>query len=172
MKDKSEWISIGFIHGVHGIKGEVKVFPLTDHPPRFKTVTSALVELPGGESRELELEKVRLRGDKIYLKFYGIESREQSLRLKGAYIKIKREECLKLPADRYYIFDLIGLEVKTLQGESLGHITDVWNLPANDVYIVSFQNKEILIPAIAQVVKQIDLEKRLMIIDPIEGLIE
>ena len=85
---------------------------------------------------------------------------------------IHRDECLELSEDTYYIFELIGLEVITTEGESIGFIEDVYDLPANDVYVVKEKAREILIPAVKEIVKKVDIEKREIVIEPIEGLLE
>jgi len=106
------------------------------------------------------------------LKFQEINSPEAAKPLVNSFLEIEKESLLPLPQNRYYIFDIIGLKVLTTQKEKIGVIKDVVSLPANDVYVVRKGKKEFNIPAVREVIKQIDLERKTMIIEPLEGLLE
>lgn len=119
----------------------------------------------------MTIESVQVNERTVLLKFADVNSREQAEELRNARITISREQCLPLPANHFYIFDLVGLEVVTVNGISVGHIAEVLEYPASDIYVVRDQQREILIPAVAHIVKDISLEKRRVLIDPIDGLL-
>lgn len=156
-----ELITIGKIVAPHGVRGDVRIIPLTDFPERFHELKETFVENVG----QLKLESAREHKKFILLKFAGIDSMNDAELLRGKLIKIARQDLVKLPAGQYYIFDIIGLNVFTEEGESLGMITDVLQPGSNDVYVVEQPGKgELLIPAIKEVVKKIDIAGKQMIV--------
>lgn len=164
-------ISIGVVIKAHGIQGELDMIALTDDPEQFKVGTAVHLNLKG-EYKRYKIEKVRSVPHKMILKLEGVDDRTTAQSLKGAYLEKERGELHELTEDEYFIFDLIGLTVKTLAGAYLGKLTDVWTLTANDVYIVHDGEKELLIPAIKDVIEKVDLDRKEMIIVPIDGLLE
>ena len=171
MPQNIEFISIGIVIKAHGIKGEVQITPLTDEPVIFFDLYSIYLNI-NGNRKNCAIEKVRLTHNKIILKFENINDRSAAQNLKGALLEIKRTDLRELSDNEYFIFDLIGLKVKSLTGELIGELKNVLNLPANDVYVVNNGVNEFLIPAIKDVIKRVDLDKGEMIIDPIDGLFE
>lgn len=166
-----EYIIIGKIVSTQGNKGEVKVIPLTDSIDRFKRLTDVFI---GGKNnrRLLKIDNLRIDKNVVILKMEEIENIEKAKMIVGSFLEVKKSDAIKLPKDSYFIFDIIGLEVYTNENELLGKIEDVINTGSNDVYIVKNKNKkEILIPAIREVVKDIDLKRKRMIINVIDGLI-
>jgi len=164
-----DWFIIGQIVNTQGHKGEVRVIPLTDFPERFYDLEKVFLDLPEG-LQEVELEKVRFHKQFVILKLAGLETMDQAETLKNVYLKIKPEQAVTLPEGHYFIRDIIGLEVVTLQGETIGKIANVLQITANDVYVVKKGSQEILLPAIKDVIKEIDLTKKKMWINPLEGL--
>ncbi len=166
------FISIGAVAKAHGIKGEISVRPLTDEPEQFTLLQS--VYLNTKNSRTLaEVERVRLQHNFIILKLAHINDRSSAEQLKGALIELEFSKMRKLEDNEYYIFDLIGLVVKDLNGKFLGVVVDVMALPANDVYVIRDDNEnEFLIPAIQDIIVKIDLVQKEMLIDPLEGLFD
>ena len=171
MEQKTDFISIGVVVKARGIKGELVVTPLTDNLIQFNTLTSIYLSFMG-ERKNFIVEKAHSIQHKIFLKLENINDRTSAQKLKGALIERKRSDLRKLSKNEYFIFDLIGLKVKKLTGEFVGDLTKVLSLPANDVYVVNRGNHEFLIPAIKDVIKKIDLDKKEMIINPIDGLLE
>jgi len=171
MKDRPEFISIGIITKAHGIKGEALVSPLTDKPEQFKTLKQVFIQENGNRS-EISIQQVRPRNNRFIIKFSGIDNRNQAEKLQKCLIEKRLDENEELPADEYYIFDLVDLDVYTTDSQLLGKIKDVLSLSANDIYVVQGENREYLIPAIKSVVKKIDLEKEIVLIEPIEGLLD
>lgn len=158
---KPDLITIGKIVAPHGVRGDVRIVPLTDFPDRFYDLQDVFVDEVG----QLKLESARQHKKFILLKFAEIDSINDVERLRGKLIKIKREDVVKLPEGQYYIFDIIGLNVFTEEGNLLGTITDVLQPGSNDVYVVKQQDQsELLIPAIKEVVKKIDIPGKKMVV--------
>lgn len=159
MKD---FMSVGQIGKTHGLKGEVKVFSLTDTLERFKKLKSVYID---GEIRKIE--GCKLQADKAILKIEGIDSIEQAELYRNKYLMVSREDAVKLPEGSYYVADLIDCIVFEEGGEELGKVYDVLHTPGNDVYWVK-GNKEVLIPVLKDIVVSIDIDKHVIIIKPIK----
>jgi 16S rRNA processing protein RimM len=162
-----EFLIVGRILAPWGLKGEVKVEVITDFPERF--APRNLVYL---NSRPFEIEGSRPHKQFLVLKLAAIDSVEAAEKLRGCDLSIPRSELPELPAGQYYTFQLLGLNVVTTEGKRLGYITDIMPTASNDVYIVKGKRGEILIPAIEDVVKSIDLKKGTITIEAIEGLLD
>ena len=171
MKNRPEFVSIGIITRAHGVKGEVGITPITDDNRQFEHLKAVSVKQKTGEREFFTIERARVSGNRIIFKLEQIKNRDEALALKGLFIDKHIEDCQDLPSDEYYIFDLIGLKVKTTMDVVLGEVTDVLKLPANDVYIVHNGSNEYLIPAIKDVIKKIDIKEEYIIIEPLDGLI-
>jgi 16S rRNA processing protein RimM len=161
-----EFITIGKILAPWGVKGKLKVEVVTDFPHRF--APSAMVYI---NHRPMTIDSTEWRKGKAIIKLNTINSIEDAARQKGQLIEIHHSQLQQLPEEQYYHFQLVGLEVWTTQGELLGNITDILPTPSNDNYVVSGASGEILIPAIEDVIKSIDLDKGYLVIEPIEGLL-
>ena len=164
-------ISIGKIGRPHGIRGEVKVVPLTDWPERFQQLRSVYLEAEGEDSVLLEIERAQVRGNRVILKLAGIEERGQAEQIRGHIIKVNEED-LPLPEGYFHIFQLIGMDVRSSAGETIGAIVDVLRMPSHDIYVVDSNGREVMIPAVEKFVKRVDIENNVMIVEPIEGLLE
>jgi 16S rRNA processing protein RimM len=162
--------TIGKIVNTHGVKGEVRVLPTTDEPKRFSKLTQ--IEVFGRTQQTYEVEGVRYHKNFVLLKLKGVDTCDQAETLKNTQIKINRSESLPLASDEYYISDLYDLNVETEEGRSLGVLQDIIYTGSNDVYVVysEITQKEILIPAIKQCIKRVDLAERKMIVHLLEGL--
>ncbi len=172
MKERPEFISIGIITKAHGIKGEVLVSSLTDNPEQFEKLKHVFVAQENENRSEISIQRVRGKNDRFIIKFNGVDNRNQAESLQKCLIEKRLDDVDELPADEYYIFDLMDLKVYTTDFQLLGRIKDVLSLSANDVYVVQGENKEYLIPAIKSVVKKVDLEKEIVLVEPIEGLLD
>lgn len=161
-----DFLIVGHILAPWGIKGEVKVQVVTDFPDRF--VPQKLVYLDG---RPLRIESGRRHKQHLVLKLATIDSIQAAEKLRGHDLTIPRSELRPLPQDQYYPFQLIGLKLLTTEGEYLGQIADIMTTASNEVYIVESKRGQILVPAIEDVVKSIDLEKGEVVIEAIEGLL-
>lgn len=163
---------VGAVASVHGIKGEVKVFPTTDEPEKFKKLKTVWLNT-GKEEREIGLQSVKFFKKMVIVKFEGIDSPEEAYQYRGATLWIPRRKAVPLKKDEYYRADLIGLSVFTEDGEALGALTDVLETGANDVYEITLPDKRtVLFPAIKDCVKEVDLEAGRMTVHVLEGLLE
>ncbi|MEG0997671.1 MAG: ribosome maturation factor RimM [Clostridiales bacterium] len=170
LKYEDIMIDVGRIVAVHGIKGEVKVASLSSNPRRFKKGSKLTIEKTGELAA---IATVRPQNDLFLIRFEGVEDRNTAEILKGSMLQIPQEDAAPLPNGEYYFFQLEGLEVITEEGESLGTITDLMANGANDVYRVDMGNNDyLLLPALKQVVKKVDLENKKMTVALLPGLLE
>lgn len=167
-----ELVSVGEICGVFGTEGYVKVRPLTDFPERFNSMREVLIQR--GQKVELfKVESICRHGEWLLFKFAGIDSREGARSLNAGLLKVSEAEVFPLPEGSYYIFQLQGLEVYDEEKGFLGVLTDVIQTGANDVYVVKGKRYgEILIPALIEVVKDINLDERRVQVKLLPGLID
>jgi 16S rRNA processing protein RimM len=167
----TEWATIGQVVALFGVRGEMKVRLLTDIPDRFQQLEAIHV---GPDHQRYTIEHVRpYKGDMIVLKLAGIDDANAAENLRRWELCIPLEHLAKLPPDIYYQHDILGLRVITVEGRELGPVVDIIETGSNDVYAIKGQDgKELLIPALKTVVKQIDLIRRTMYIDPLPGLLE
>ena len=166
-----EYLEVGQIVNTNGLKGLLKVNPFTDDITRFERLKTILV-LHKKELLEFQIENVKYQKKQVLLKLKGIDTIEEAEKYKEDYIKINRKDAEKLPKDTFYIADLIGLEVYTDSDELLGNIEDIFPTGSNDVYVVkNSEGKQILLPAIKDVIKQIDLEHKKVVVKLIDGLL-
>ena len=165
-----QFLQVGVISSTHGIRGEVKVFPTTDDPLRFKKLKKVLLDT-GREQLELEVQSVKFFKQFVIVKFKGIDNINDIEKYKGKGLFFPREDAVPLDEDEYYIADLIGMEVFTEDGR-FGVVKDVMETGANEVYIVeSDEHGEVLIPAIRQCVLDINVEEKKMLVRLLDGLI-
>ena len=163
-------IAIGQIARPHGVKGMVRVTPLTDTPGRIQALTRVAAEKADGSSVTLVVESTRETTGAVLLKFQGIDSLEQADQLRDAYLFVPREAVPPLPENTFYVFDLIGFEVQTEDGRAIGVVNDVLRLPANDAYVVRRDHQEVLIPAVKDFVR-IDAGQKKIFVHGIEDLL-
>ncbi|AEG60065.1 ribosome maturation factor RimM [Desulforamulus ruminis] len=165
-----QYITVGEIVNTQGIRGEVRVLPTTDYPERFQSTTKILVLLRD-QRLEYTIEKVWPHKQFIIVKFAEIPDLNAAEKMKGALLQITRKELVALPKDNYYIFDLVGLKVYE-EGRELGELVQVLKTGANDVYVIKPpEGKDLLLPALKSVVKEIDLERGKMEVKLPDGLI-
>jgi 16S rRNA processing protein RimM len=171
MSTKTEWATIGIIVALFGIRGELKVRSLTDIPNRFAKLGTVYL---GHDHVPYSIAAVRpYKGDMVILKLMGIDDANAAEAVRNWSVSIPLDKLAKLPADSYYQHDIIGLQAKTLNGRDLGTITDIIVTGGNDVYVVTTPDaQQILIPAIKDVIKRVDLIHHSMYIDPIRGLLD
>lgn len=176
MEDKrnvmEDLLQVGAITSPHGVRGEVKVFPTTDDPNRFKRLKEVILDT-GKEHKILEIEGVKFFKQFVILKFKGIDSINdiEPYRKKGLYVP--REKAVRLRKDEYFIADLIGLKVFREDGSELGVLKEVIETGANDVYEITLAGGgELLLPAIKQCILEVDIENGSMKVHVLEGLME
>jgi 16S rRNA processing protein RimM len=165
-------ITIGKVLKPWGVKGEIKVQPLTDFPDRFLSLRRVYLVSPGGKEFACAVRSVRSHGGTPILLLEGYDTPEKSRAINNYLLKVPREEAVPLPEGQYYWFELIGMTVLSEEGERLGEITDVFATGSNDVYVMKRGSKEVYIPATKEIVKQIDRKARTMTIQVMEGLLD
>ena len=155
-----EHVRIGYVRRAVGLNGEVEVEPLTDDTGRFKPGLSVRA---GAAVRQVEA--VRNGAGTLVLKLIGVEDRDLADDLRGKYLEIETAEVQPLPEGSYYHWQLLGLEVFDIAGTRLGEITDIIDNPANDIYLLSAEDRQVLVPAVSEVVRSIDLAAGRMVVD-------
>lgn len=163
-------MELGQIVNTYGIKGFLKVVPYTNDVTRFEDLETILVEQKN-ELKEFIIEEVKYSKGLVLLKLKGIDDINIAEQYKNCYLKIDRKDAICLPEDTYFIIDLMGIEVTTDEGILLGKIVDVFPTGSNDVYVVKDElGKQILLPAIADVIKKVDIEHKKMTVHMMPGL--
>ncbi len=165
-------LQVGVITTTHGVRGEVKVFPTTDDPARFKKLKNVILDT-GKEKIDLEVAGVKFFKNMVILKFKGIDDINDVEKYRKKSLYVTRENAVKLKKNEYFIADLIGLKVESDEGEDLGTLSDVLQTGANDVYVLSKEGEDdILLPAIKECVKDVDIENGTILVHLLPGLRE
>jgi 16S rRNA processing protein RimM len=166
-----EWVAVGEVVGTFGIHGELKVNPLTDFPERFERTETIYV---GDKRTPHTVEGAHLHKQQVLLRLRGIADATSAERLRGARLWIPTAEITPLPADQFYLHDVIGLRVFHVDGRELGVIADVLPTGGNDIFVVRAlgSDTEVLLPAVKEFVKAVDLERGVVIVDPIAGIFD
>jgi len=168
MNESDTDILVGLVGPTFGLRGEVKVRLYTDHPEQFaKGSEVQLTGLPEG-IRVLKIATVREHKGALIVKFAGIDDISAAETLRNAEIRVPAEDLVPLDENEYYIDDLIGLDVVTTDGKSLGHIEEVLRSPANDIYVTD----KAMIPALKEFILRIDLDKRKVVVRLVEGMMQ
>ena len=170
--ETSNLIAVGEIIKAQGIKGEFKVIPLTDNPKRFGELRRVFFKNSAGVLQELYIQGYRLFKEYVLLKLEGIDDLTAAEALGRGYLLIPRNERPRPPAGRYYHDEIIGLKVETISGEYLGEVDQIFVTGANDVYSVRKQTRQILIPALKSIIREINLAEGRMRVELPEGLME
>ncbi len=163
---------VGAITQTHGIRGEVKVFPMTDDISRFKNMKDLILDA-GKEQIKLEVTSARAQKNLVILKFKGYDDINQVEKYKGCGLYVTRENRVKCEKDEYFIADLMDVKVVDEADRILGTIADVLTTGANDVYVVKDETgKEILLPAIKECILNVDLKNNIMKVHIMDGLLD
>lgn len=165
-------LQVGAITSTHGVRGEVKVFPTTDDPKRFKRLKDVILDT-GKEQIPMEIEGVKFFKQFVILKFKGFDNINDIERFKGKNLFVTRKNAVRLRRDEYFIADLEGLSVFLEDGTEFGTLTEVIQTGANDVYTIKMKaGGEVLIPAIKECVLSVDIEEGKMVIHLLDGLLD
>ena len=164
-------LQVGVITATHGLKGEVKVFPTTDDPNRFRRLKEVILDT-GKEERVLEIEGVKFFKQMVILKFKGLDDIGDVEKFRRGTLSVTRENAVKLRKNEYFIADLIGMRVENEDGSELGTLQDVIATGANDVYDVRLSDgRQVLIPAIRECILSVDVEEGRMRVHLLDGLL-
>ena len=165
-----EFFELGQIVNVFGIKGFVKVVPYTEDISRFKQLDKVFL-VKDNIKKEYEIEEIKYHKNFVLVKFKYINTVEDAETLRNYYIQVKRENLGELEEGTYYIADLLGLDVYSEDGKLLGVLEDIYNTGSNDIYVVREKNgKQILLPAINDVIKEINIKDKKILVHLINGL--
>lgn len=167
-----EYLQIGKIVNTHGVRGEVRLIPLTDDPHRFDKLKSILVEKDGAMVQH-SVKDVKYTKGSVILKLSDIETMEAAEALRNCFVLIDRKNAVKLPKDSFFICDILGSEVFDENGLLLGKLNDVLQTGSNDVYIIkNNEGKEVLLPALKSVVRSVSLEQKRIDVTVPKGLLD
>jgi len=163
-------IAVGKIIKCFGIKGEVCIESLTFSVERFFNLVDVYLGLNDKSVIKKTVSSVKINNKSIIFKFDSCSTRKDAEDLIGYYVFVDSKQKIKLPKGKYFIHDLIGLTLKDTAGNLYGILKDVLILPANNVYVVDYKDKEVLIPAIDEFIKNVDLNSKTITISLIDGL--
>lgn len=171
---KEDLYAIGRIRKCSGVKGELVVESMTPNAHRFSQLDRVFI---GHDAREVRLNAVCIESTRphrrgIVVKLKGIDDRNRAEEVLGHYLFVLREERITLPPETYFVDDILGLRVEDEDGARIGTVIDVLRLPAHDVYVVKQKGREFWIPSVREIIRSVDLRKRLLKIHVIEGLLE
>ena len=165
-------LQVGIITSTHGVRGEVKVYPTTDDPRRFRRLREVVLDT-GRENLNLEIEGVKFFKQFVILKFKGLDNINDIEKYRQKSLYVTRKNAVRLQRDEYFIADLIGLKVQDEDGTELGTVKDVIETGANDVYEVEMADgRSLLLPAIKQCILNVDVENGMMQVHVLEGLLD
>ena len=166
----SDEVAIGKLHKPRGFRGEVFCQPLTDFVERFAELGTVTAILQSGCREKLMVENARLYGNRLAIKFKGIDTPEATAILRNAQLVVPKHETYHLPENTFYVYEVVGMVVETEQGEIVGLVKDVLSIPGNDVYVVDRRGEEVLIPAVRDLMT-VDREARKIVVQSLEGLV-
>jgi 16S rRNA processing protein RimM len=161
-----EYITIGTIAASRGLQGHIKVNVETDFPQRFSTSSKVYID-----KQVMIIDGSSWHKGQATIKLQGVDTEEEAERLIGRTIEIHHSQLFNLEEDVYFHFQLVGLDVITTGGDTIGTITDILSMASADIYVIKGMNGEILIPATDEVIKSVNLDKRTMVIEPMDGLL-
>lgn len=164
----TDYFRIGVITKPHGLKGEMRVFPVTEDAHRFRDLKSVFVERNAVKA-EMKVKSARMQKNMVLLALEGVDTVEEAQTYTNAVLFVDRAHAIPLNEGEYYVPDLIGMEVVTEDGVSVGKLTEVLETGANDVYVVKGETEH-LIPAVKEFVKAVDPEAGIMTVHLIEGM--
>jgi 16S rRNA processing protein RimM len=166
-----EYFEIGQIVNTSGLKGILKIKPFTDDIKKFSNLKTIYIKTKSGLT-EFKIEQVRYVKNMVMLKLAGIDTVEEAEKYRNLYIKILRDQEEELEEGSYYVVDILGCKVNTDANQELGKIVDVFQTGSNDVYVVKDeQGKQILLPAIKEVIKNVDVKNKIITVHLLEGLV-
>jgi 16S rRNA processing protein RimM len=166
-------VVIGEVTRPHGLRGALRVTPHTDRPERFEGLAECVLWDPVSDARVVRrIEAVRRQGDAVLLSLGGCDSPEAATALIGRLVALPRAQALPPPPGHVYAWQLVGCRVETEDGGLVGDVSGIQPSPAHDLWVVRGAGREHLIPAVAEIVREVDLDARRVVIRPPEGLLE
>ncbi len=167
-----QYLRVGVITAPHGLHGEVRVYPTTDDPARFKKLKKAWIDL-GRERIPVTVTQAKFSKNMVILRFQESDSIEKSEAFRGRDLLVTRDQAVELSEDEYFIADLIGLQVVTDEGTCFGTVRDVMQTGANDVLVIAgADEKEYLFPFIRDCVRSVSLSEKTVTVHILDGLLD
>jgi len=170
--DLRDLILIGHVIRPHGIAGLLRIVSYAQSLETFLQAGSVFMDRGNNEFEERKVIDIRPHGSSFLLRLSGLNSIEQAEIFKAAKIFIRKDSLIKKDEDEFFYYELRGLNVYSITGQYIGVVKEIFPTGSNDVYVVEGQGKEFLIPAIHQVIKEINIAQKRMVISPIKGLLE
>ncbi len=167
-----DFVAIAKVAKTRGLRGEVVAELLTDFPERFEGLVDVTGILPNGERVELKIERYFFQNGRIVLKFAGYDTIEQGEELRGVEISVPESEAVELETDEFFDWQLEGCRVETIGGETIGTVRELLRTGGTEVLIVAGTDKDYMIPFAERICVDVDVESKLIRIDPPEGLLE
>jgi 16S rRNA processing protein RimM len=161
-----EYITIGTVVSPWGLHGQMKVDVETDFPQRFSAASRVFIN-----SQAKVIESVSWQRGRAVIKVEGVDTEDEAAKLSGTLVEIHHSQLFTLDEGEYYHFQLVGLRVETTDGEVIGEVTEIMTMASADIYVVKGQDGDILIPAIDEVVKSVEPERGVIVIEPVDGLL-
>ncbi len=165
------YLEIGKITRFQGNKGEVRVKATTDIPERFFDLEHVYLKR-GNDFKELEIDYIRFHKQFVIIKFFDVNSINQAEELKNYQVLIDESEKYLLPEDNFYVSDLVDCEVYLENGKYLGELIDVVDTSGTDIFLVKGEEKEYMLPASREMILEINLKSKKIIVDPIPGILD
>ncbi len=167
-----EYVVIGKVRRPHGIRGVLRIGIMTDDPHRFRLLREIYLSRNDHDRKRFAIINVGIVPDAILLTLEGIDSRDDAESWRDAWVEITGDQIMPLEEGQHYLFEILGLQVQTEEGEILGTVVDILRNPAHDVYVIKQDEREFMVPAVPEFIRQIDSESGIMIIHVVDGLLE
>jgi 16S rRNA processing protein RimM len=171
-KDENDLVAVAKIVRPRGLRGEVVADILTNFPERFEGLASVIVLLPDGRRDELKIERSWFQNDRVVLKFEGVDRVEDAERLRDSEVCVPEAEVVDLEDDEYFDWQLKGCRVETKDGRTIGEVREVMRTGGTEILVVNDGSREYLIPFAGSICTEVDVDKKVISIDPPEGLLE
>ncbi|MBX2991571.1 MAG: 16S rRNA processing protein RimM [Bacteroidetes bacterium] len=165
-------MAVGKIVKPFGIRGELVVLPMTSNPARFRKLKQVLIGPTDAQVAEYGILSARVEPRGVRISIQGIADRNDAEQLVGSFLFVDEKDAVRLPKGTHFVHDIIGLRVIGENNETIGVVKDVLKYPANDVYVVERNGNEVLLPAVKEFIKRIDMESRTMKVRLIEGMLD
>jgi 16S rRNA processing protein RimM len=168
-------VTVAFTVRVRGLRGELLADLLTDFPERFEELEEVTLVKSGGEQESLKIENFWFQKNRIVLKFAGVDSIETARPLVNCEVCVPESEAVALEDDRFYDWELQGCAVETLEGKKLGRVREVMRTGGTEILVVAREDepgKDYLVPFAEAICIDVDVENKLIRINPPEGLLE
>lgn len=172
MLDEPELVTVGKIQRPFGVRGAVKVHPLSDVPGRLEGLRRVTLVSPNGRVLAGNVVEVRPGGRSFIMQFDVFKTPEEAAEFRGGVLQIPRDESPRLDDGQYYEYELVGMTVQDERGQQLGTLEEIWHLPGHPVFAVRQGSRELLVPGTRRVVASVDRAARVMVVRPDEGVVE